>query len=73
MNDQMDKQTSIVSRVIDGSIIIDSVADFENLLKAFPNNPWLHKVVADLLKRDKSLYAAADEYGTAAELFMKKI
>jgi hypothetical protein len=70
MNDQIDKQASIVSRIIDGSITIDSVADFENLLKTFPNNPWLHKIFADLLKRDKSFYAAADEYGTAAELFM---
>ena len=72
MNDRMDKQTSIVSRIIDGSITIDSVAEFENLLKAFPNNPWLHRVFADLLKRDKSFYAAADEYGTATGLFMKE-
>lgn len=72
MNEHMDKQTSIVSRIIDGSIAIDSVVELENLLKAFPNNPWLHKIFADLLKRDKSFYAAADEYGTAAELFMEK-
>lgn len=72
MNDQLDKQSSIVSRIIDGSITIDSVAELENLLKAFPNNPWLHRVFADLLKRDKSFYAAADEYGTAAELFMEE-
>ncbi|MGD9246258.1 MAG: cyclic nucleotide-binding domain-containing protein, partial [Desulfobacterales bacterium] len=72
MNDHLDKQRSIVSRIIDGSITIDSVAEFENLLKAFPNNPWLHKIFADLLKRDKSFYAAADEYGTAADLFMEK-
>jgi hypothetical protein len=72
MKDRMDKQTSIVTRIIDGSITIDSVAELENLLKAFPNNPWLHRVFADLLKRDKSFYAAADEYGTAAGLFMKK-
>ncbi len=72
MNDQMDKQTSMVRRIIDGSITIDSVAELENLLKAFPNNPWLHRVFADLLKRDKSFYAAADEYGTATELFMKE-
>lgn len=72
MNDRMDKQTGIVSRIIDGSINIDSVAKIENLLKAFPNNPWLHRVFADLLKRDKSFYAAADEYGTAAELFMEE-
>ena len=50
----MDKQDTIVSRIIDGSITIDSLAELENLIKAFPNNPWLHRVFADLLKRDKS-------------------
>jgi CRP-like cAMP-binding protein len=63
---------SIVSRIIDGSVTIDTVAEFKKLLKAFPNNPWLHKFFADLLKRDKSLYSAADAYGTAASLFIKK-
>lgn len=72
MNDRMDKQTTIVSRIIDGSITIDSVREIEDLLKAFPNNPWLHRVFADILKREKSFYAAADEYGTAAELFMEE-
>jgi hypothetical protein len=68
----MNKQAGILTRIIDGSITIDSVAELENLLKAFPRNPWLHKIFADLLKRDKSFYAAADEYGTAAELFMEE-
>jgi hypothetical protein len=71
MNDQIDKNSSIVSRIIDGSITIDSAAELENLIKAFPNEPWLHRVLADLLKRDKSFYAAADEFGTASELFIQ--
>jgi CRP-like cAMP-binding protein len=71
MNDQTEKQSSIVSRIIDGSVTIDSVAEFNNLLKAFPNDPWLHRFFADLLKREKSFYAAADAYETAAELFIE--
>jgi len=71
MNDRTTKQNSIVSRIIDGSVTIDSVKDFENLLKAFPKDPWLHRFFADLLGRDKSFYAAADAYGTAAELFIE--
>jgi CRP-like cAMP-binding protein len=71
MNDRTKKPNSIVSRIIDGSVTIDSVMEFENLLKAFPNDPWLHRFFADLLERDKSLYAAADAYGTAAELFIE--
>ncbi len=71
MNDRATKQNRIVSRIIDGSVTIDSVKDFENLLKAFPNDPWLHKFFADFLERDESFYAAADAYGTAAELFIE--
>jgi CRP-like cAMP-binding protein len=71
MNDRTTKRNSIVSRIIDGSVTIDSVKDFENLLKAFPNDPWLHRFFADLLERDRSFYSAADAYGTAAELFIE--
>ncbi len=71
MNNRTTKRKSIVSRIIDGSVTIDSVKDFENLLKAFPNDPWLHRFFADLLEREKSFYAAADAYGTAAELFIE--
>lgn len=71
MNDQTDKQSSILSRIIDGSVTINSVAEFKNLLKAFPNDPWLHRFFADLLKREKSFYSAADAYRTAAELFIQ--
>ena len=71
MNDRKAKRNSIVSRIIDGSVTIDAVKDFENLLRAFPNDPWLHRFFADLLERDKSFYAAADAYGTAAELFIE--
>jgi CRP-like cAMP-binding protein len=71
MNDGIDKQNSIISHIIDGSVTIDSVAEFENLLKAVPNDPGLHRVFADLLKKEKSSEAAADEYGNAAKLFIK--
>ena len=71
MNDWIDKQNNIISHIIDGSIAIDSVAEFENLLKAVPNDPGLHRVFADLLKKEKSSEAAADEYGNAAKLFIK--
>jgi len=73
MNDQLDKQSSIVSRIIDGSITIDSVAELENLLKAFPNNPWLHKVFADLLKRDKSFMLPLMNMGRPPSFLWKKI
>ena len=71
MNDQTNKQSSIVNCIKDGSVTIDSVAEFNNILKVFPNDPWVHKFHADLLKREKLFYAAADEYGIASELFIE--
>ena len=71
MNDQTNKQSSIVNRIKDGSVTIDSVAEFNNILKVFPNDPWVHKFHADLLKQEQLIYAAAEEYGIASELFIE--
>jgi CRP-like cAMP-binding protein len=70
MSDWIDKQHSVVNRIIDGSITIDSIEEFENLIKAFPNDARLHRVFADRLIKEKSLNAA-DEYKTAARLFIE--
>ena len=71
MNDQTNKQSSIVNRIKNGSVKIDSVAEFNNILKIFPNDPWVHKFHADLLKQEQLIYAAAEEYGIASELFIE--
>ncbi|MBW2605109.1 MAG: PilZ domain-containing protein [Deltaproteobacteria bacterium] len=70
MNDRIDRQDSVVNRIIDGAITIDSVEEFEDLLKAFPNEPRLHRVFADRLLEEKSINAA-EEYKTSARLFME--
>lgn len=70
MSDWIDKQHSVVNRIIDGSITIDSIEEFENLIKAFPNDARLHRVFADRLVKEKSLNAA-DEYKTSARLFIE--
>jgi CRP-like cAMP-binding protein len=70
MIDRIDRQESVVNRIIDGSIIIDSVEEFEDLLKAFPNDPRLHRVFADRLLEEKSINSA-EEYKTSAKLFIK--
>jgi hypothetical protein len=71
MNDRIHKRNSLVNRIIDGSVTIDSVTKFEDLLKVFPNDPRLHRVYGDLLKKEKSPNAAADAYERAGELFIE--
>ena len=70
MSDWINKQNSLVSRIIDGSVTIDSVKKFEDLLKVFPGKPELQKAYAGFLRKEKSL-DAADAYGKASKLFIE--
>jgi hypothetical protein len=70
MKDRIDRQDSVVNRIVDGSITIDSIEEFKDLLKAFPNDPRLHRVFADRLSEAKSINAA-EEYKTSANLFLE--
>lgn len=71
MNHSIKTPNRVVRSVIDGSITIDSVTEFENLFKVFQNEPGLHRVYADFLVGQELFEAAADEYATAAELFVE--
>ncbi len=62
-------QVSIAAQIIDGSIKFDSKAEFENVLKLFPNDPALLRTYADLLLTKNAPQIAADSYGEAADLF----
>jgi CRP-like cAMP-binding protein len=70
MDDRIDRQDTAVTRIIDGSITIDSLKEFENLLKIFPDNPGIHRVFADFLAQKKSL-DAVDNYRISADLFIQ--
>jgi CRP-like cAMP-binding protein len=63
-------QISIAAQIIDGSIKIDSEAEFENVLRLFPNDPALLRAYADLLVTKNSFEVAARSYGEAAGLFI---
>jgi hypothetical protein len=54
MKDRIDRQDSVVNRIVDGSITINSIEEFKDLLKAFPKDPRLHRVFADRLSEEKS-------------------
>ncbi len=63
-------QVSIAAQIIDGSIIIDSVEEFYDILKLFPNDPALLRAYADLLVTKGLSDAAAESYRKAAGLFI---
>ena len=70
MDEKVNGQKSIAGHIIDGSITIDSVSDFESMLGLFPDNPSLFNAFGDLLYKKKSYKAAARAYGKAAGLFV---
>ncbi len=71
LNDATHLQSSIVSQIIDGSITIDSIGEYQSMLKIFPDNPYLHRALADLLTRRRSFVAAAEYYDKTAGLFIQ--
>ena len=64
-------QISIAAQIIDGSLIIDSTDEFQDILKLFPNDPALLRAYADLLLERGQAQAAAQYYQKAAELFVE--
>jgi CRP-like cAMP-binding protein len=69
MEGQLSKQISVAKHIIDGSITIDSVTEFQGMLQIFPNDPALHRAYADLLVRKKLYAAAGQSYRQAADLY----
>jgi hypothetical protein len=70
MKPNLDSHISIAEQIIDGSITIKSIEEFNSILKIFPNDPALQKAYSDLLKKKKQPKAAAKSYDKAAHLFI---
>ena len=70
MNNTQEATSSIVKRIIDGSVTIDSVDEFENIIRIFPDDPGIYRAFADLLVQKKSPEAAANAYKKASRLFV---
>jgi CRP-like cAMP-binding protein len=69
MKGQLSKQISIAKHIVEGSITIDSVKEFQGMLQIFPNDPALHRAYADLLVRKQLFEAAVQSYHQAAKLY----
>jgi len=64
-------QISIAAQIVDGTIQIESIKEFDNILKLFPDDPELQRVYSDLLLKKKMSEAAAQSYAKAAKLFVE--
>ncbi len=70
MDTYVETQNSIVKRIIEGSISLDSVEDFKNIIEIFPNEPGIYRAYGDFLVQDKLFDAATSAYRKACQLFV---
>lgn len=70
MNLPDDHQYSIMQRILDGSLTIDAIDEFKEILKIYPEDPLLQRKYADLLLKKSHLNEAVPAYDQAARLFI---
>ena len=63
---------SVMQRIIDGTLKIDSSQEFEEILAFFPNDPFLYRKYADLLLEKRRHKKAQATFGRASELFVEQ-
>jgi hypothetical protein len=67
-----DHQYSIMQRVIDGTLAVDSIEEFNEILEIYPQDALLHRKYADLLMDKSQLEAALKAFDKAAQLFIDR-
>lgn len=70
INTPDDHTYSIMQRILDGSLAIHSPEEFQDILGIYPEDPFLYRKYADLLRTLKRTKEAAVSYETAAKLFI---
>lgn len=66
------QQFSIMNRIIDGTLRIDSIKEFDEILEIYPNDPQLYRKYADLLMKEQRQDEAIAAYERAAQLFVQE-
>jgi hypothetical protein len=67
-----DHQYSIMQRVLDGTLAVDSVEEFDEILEIYPQDALLHRKYADLLLDKSRLEAALKAFDKASQLFIDR-
>jgi CRP-like cAMP-binding protein len=71
LNTPSENQNKIVQRIIEGSLRLSSIDEFEQLLANFGDNPDIQREYADFLVQRKSVDAAYKAYNRAADLYIQ--
>ena len=65
-----DPKSSIMQRILDGTLAVRSPEELKEVLDIYPEDPFLHRKYADLLQQAKRADEAAAAYNEAAKLFI---
>ena len=71
MNTPNENQNKIVQRIIEGSLRLTSIDEFEKLLANYGDNPHIHREYADFLSQRKYVDDAYNAYNRAADLYIQ--
>jgi hypothetical protein len=63
-------QYSVMQRIIDGTLAVDSIEEFDEILTIYPDDALLYRIYADLLLEKRRLADAVQAYDKAARLFV---
>ena len=72
MNLPQDHQYSIMQRILDGTLTIESIEEFREVLDIYPEDPILRRKFADLLLEKSQLDQAIPAFDRAADLFIQQ-
>ncbi|MBU0676150.1 MAG: PilZ domain-containing protein [Proteobacteria bacterium] len=64
--------TTTVKQLVHNELHLSSNSDYKKLIKQSPDNPYLYKLYADFLIKNKSLIEATKNYRIAFTLFLEK-
>ena len=70
MNLDDEHRYSIMQRILDGTLAVDSVDEFSEILDIYPEDPLLQRKFADLLMEKSQLDEALEAYDQASSLFI---
>lgn len=70
-NSESSHRSSIMHRITDGTLRINSVEEFEEMLAIYPNDPLLYRKYADLLSDKGHLKKCLKAYDHAVQLFIE--
>lgn len=71
MNVETDSSSGVITRLVEGSLVLSSSEEFEDLMSIFPDKPEIYRAYADWLSKRGQDEAAYFNYNKSADFFLR--